>query len=92
MEKKKVSKIKPLSTTASSAGMRIKDGEHGTEHNSKGRSFLFLSPHLSLSSFCQEHQHNIGNSGPIHHHKSAGTFSPCSEDGGVSNSDPETSV
>lgn len=73
-ENGKVSKVKPLSTTASPAEMRIKDSQHGTEHNSKGRSFLFLSPHLSLSSFCQEHQYNIGNSGPIHHHKSAGTF------------------
>lgn len=73
-ENGKVSKVKSLSTTASPAEMRIKDSQHGTEHNSKGRSFLFLSPHLSLSSFCQEHQYNIGNSGPIHHHKSAGTF------------------
>lgn len=55
-KKKKVLKIKPWWTTASPAEMRIKFGQHGNENSSKGRSFLFLSPHLSLSSFCQEHQ------------------------------------
>lgn len=89
--KKKVSKIKPLSTTASPAGMRIKDGKHDTEHNSKGRSFLFLSPHLSLSTFVR----SINTTLATQAHSSSQVSwycSPFSEDGGVSNSDPETSV
>lgn len=63
--KKKVSKIKPLSTTASPAGMRIKDGKHDTEHNSKGRSFLFLSPHLSLSTFVRSINTTLATQAPF---------------------------